>query len=484
MGTAMSNFGGSTILSPLTAFGELAVAESTPIIQITGVYDNLGQVDIIAAGAGSSAGKTTPFFTCTCGADAGSFASILSKRQLSYRAGQGLSSKFTALYGSPATGNSQLAGLISGTDRMGFGYNDDQEFGIHHWYHGVLGIEELLITTTGTGNVSISVDGTPYWVNLAGGTVEENAQEIAVSLNSQTPLHTFASTGATVVLRSLLAGTHPSSTYDPLASGSVAAWTPISTGADPTKVWIPQSSWNLDTKDDLDPQKGNVFDITMQYLGFGAITFSVEDSETGRFLPVHRIKWANQNTTTSSSNPTFRLGWVTGNEGAGAVNTLKGASAAGFIQGKLIRLSPARSKTQVGPATTVETNILSMRNRSVFGTLRNRVEMFGKSLSLASESTKTTVFRVYKGAIVAGPNDWQYVDKTESTMEYMVDGGLVSGGELRGAVQVATLDTALIQLQDIIPILLPDETLTVTAEVSSGAGADVGIAFNWQEDLT
>jgi hypothetical protein len=481
----MSNFGDTGIIDPVSAFGEVSTIQNTPLIQITGVYENTSQITTFNSGTGSSATIESPLFVATSGTANGGFGSVTSKRQLNYRAGQGLCARFTALFDTPAAQNSQQAGLVSGTDRMGFGYNDDQEFGIYHWYHGVSDIQELQITTTNTGDVDITVDGTAYTVTLTGTTAKENAQEIAASLNTQLGvLHDFFSNDDTVVSRGLIAKAAGTYAYDPLASGSAGTWSVISTGAAATETFILQADWNVDTMDVIDPQKGNVYEIQMQYLGFGALSFYVEDENTGRFHLVHTIHWANQNTITSAANPTFRIGWTAGNSPTGTTSTtIKGASAAGFIQGEVVHLEPARSQIATVSATTTEKNVISIRNRGVFGPHRNRVEVFGNSVSLSTDS-KTVIFRVYVDSTVSSPTDWIYVDKANSVVEYMVDNGDLLSGDLRGAVVVAVGESKVIALSNITPIILPDQEITITAEVVSGAATDVAVGFNWQEDLT
>ena len=68
-------------------------------------------------------------------------------------------------------------------------------------------------------------------------------------------------------------------------------------------TWYPQTSWNTEKMTageinsmTLDPTKGNVYEIQFQYLGFGQIEFSVENSSTGAFDVVHVIRFANTST--------------------------------------------------------------------------------------------------------------------------------------------------------------------------------------------
>ena len=57
--------------------------------------------------------------------------------------------------------------------------------------------------------------------------------------------------------------------------------------------FIAQADWNRDTFESLDPQKGNVYEIKYQYLGFGNIDFYVEGNNG--FVLVHRLEYVNKN---------------------------------------------------------------------------------------------------------------------------------------------------------------------------------------------
>ncbi len=49
----------------------------------------------------------------------------------------------------------------------------------------------------------------------------------------------------------------------------------------------------------LSPTKGNVYKMQYQYLGFGQLRFFIEDQQTGGFILVHTIDYANRNTVPS-----------------------------------------------------------------------------------------------------------------------------------------------------------------------------------------
>ena len=82
------------------------------------------------------------------------------------------------------------------------------------------------------------------------------------------------------------------------------------TGTPKIDNWVFQKDWNIDKCDGtgpsrffLNPQAGNVFAISFQYLGFGGITYLVEDKETAKFIPVHVIKYAGTSAYTHLENP-------------------------------------------------------------------------------------------------------------------------------------------------------------------------------------
>jgi hypothetical protein len=88
----------------------------------------------------------------------------------------------------------------------------------------------------------------------------------------------------------------------------------------------------------LIPSNGNVYKITIQYLGFGAITMYIESPNIGLFIPIHQIKWANNNTSTNFSDPSFRPTLAIENFTNTVSNTVSvsSGSMSTFIQGKLI----------------------------------------------------------------------------------------------------------------------------------------------------
>lgn len=479
----MSNFGDSTIVGPTTAFSEVSVATPNPIVQISAVYGFNDQMEKFEA-LGGTADVISPFFVCTNGTDPDGFGSITSRRQISYRPGQGLLARFTALYDTPVDLVVQHAGLFSNTDVLVFGYNG-LDFGIIHQHNGFSEIQELTVVAPalGTENATVTVDGTAYVVALTAGTVQHTAFEIAESLNVQVPLYDFTSNNDQVVARSLLAATAGLFAFN--SSTAVASWSSVSSGAPAEEDFIPQEDWNGHKLPDLDPSTGNVYQIQMQWLGFGAISFYIEDPSTCKFRLVHTIDYCNKNTVPSLSNPTLRVGWLAASNGGTTSVTLRGASAAGFIEGNILTTEGPRSFTAIKEDVGgTEVNLITLRSRLVFGDRRNRVETFARHISMATESTKTVVVRLYLNTTLDTEALFEYVDKDASIMEVSTTESTVTGGRLLSTAILATEGGIERSIEGDLPLLHPGDTFTITAEIlGGGPESTVGVGFTWQEDI-
>ena len=95
-----------------TAYGDLRVQQDTPITQISSRYDLLTEVLTVtdSASSGSNTIKDDKF-TCQTGTASNGLASILTLRQVGTRPGQGVISRFDAVFDIGVSGNQQAAGL-------------------------------------------------------------------------------------------------------------------------------------------------------------------------------------------------------------------------------------------------------------------------------------------------------------------------------------------------------------------------------------
>lgn len=467
----------------VSAFGEVLSVEKTPITQmlaINGLTDKVEKFEFLSGTATTNGSE----FVVSLGTTANSFASILSSREIPYRAGQGSEGDLSARFSAGVANTSQLAGLTSATDSLSFGYND-VDFGITRRANGFAEIQELEVTsaTTGAGDVTVTIDGTPFTVAVTIDTVQVNAIEISDSLTAQVPGWIFTANDDTVV--ALQINPTPAGSFVfalDTATGTAATWTQIKAGVAATTNFTAQVDWNVNPIPSLDPTKGNIYRISLQYLGYGGIPFFVEDSASGRLVLVHVIPYANNNVVPSLGDPTFRIGWTVSSTGGTTDLVVAGASAAGFIQGKDIITEQSRSSSMTLIAVgTTALNLLTIRNRTVRGQRRNRSDTHLLSASGFTDSAKGAVIEVIINATIAGDPVFQYIDKDMSTTEFHSSSGAVTGGTVIGTLTLLPGDN--LDLEKIGSRLTFNQTLTLAARVVAVPASDITGNVLFQEDI-
>lgn len=467
---------------PKSAFGELKVENSVPIVQMTAVYGVTDKQEAFTS-LGGTATAASGMFEVTSGTNANGFGALTSKRQAKYRSGQGMLAKFTALFDTPQADSGQLAGLTNNTDQIGFGY-EGLEFGIIYNHGGESEVQELTLTSPATGseNAAIVIDGDAYAVPVTAGTVQHNAFEMANSLNAQVPLWDFSSNNDQVVARALIAREYTGA-FTLVGATVVGTFAQDGVGSAPTETIIKQADWNVRTRDDLVPANGNVYQVQFQYLGFGGLFFSIENPSTGEFEIVHAIEYANSNTVPNLSNPTFRVGWSVRNTGNTTSLTVKGGSGSMFNEGIIVVGETPRTvnNTQTSVTTSDFTNILTFKNRLVFNGKRNRVETEPFIVTVITDSAKGALIQITKDSVPTDEFTYTYVDKENSTSEIATNSTIVTGG-VSTVSFIATTAGFKVDLNELGLFLFPGESFTLAAKIVSGSPSSVTATITSVED--
>jgi hypothetical protein len=467
-----------------SSFGELAVEEPVPIAQIVATRGLSDKVASFFVSGGSTA-SIDNMFESTTGTDPEGLGSVVTRRQATYRAGQGMMTRFTALFDTPQPNSIQHAGFITITDRFCFGY-EGIDFGIIHVRDGELEIQELTVTVAAGGaeDATVTVDGTAFTVPLTVGSVEHNAFEIATSLSAQTTNYIFKSNQDQVVARALLP-TLGGGLFAFTSATAVAAWDQITAAVIPTTDLIAQADWNVNKAPLLNPQKGNVYEIKIQYLGFGPIQFFVVDG-SNRLVLVHVIEYQNENIRPSVGDPTFRTGWLVINDGNTTSITLKGASAGLFNEGKIEQDEPNRAFETINLSVPVQAdpvNLLVLRNRDVFQGRQNRHELRGISLNASTGTAKAVFITAQVNAAVSGDLIFSYADKDKSIVEIATDPGDVTDGRLAASIIITSTVGAVLDLTKFKALLLAGGTIVIGGRISTGSSSEIALTLTWQEDL-
>lgn len=179
------------------------------------------------------------------------------------------------------------------------------------------------------------------------------------------------------------------------------------------RAFYPHTSWNIDKADGtyqlpaIDLTKIQVYQINVQYLGAGAITFYMENSSTGLFLPVHQLTF---NTGTTTSLTFSELGFIMYSKPeAGCVPTFNtdyigcGSFAIG-IDGPIIdpidRYCVSSSKSILAATNT---HVFSVRCDSTWFSVDNHIPLIIDTLSFSCSGAKPVSFFIYRNATITTP---------------------------------------------------------------------------------
>jgi hypothetical protein len=250
-------------------------------------------------------------------------------------------------------------------------------------------------------------------------------------------------------------------------------------------TWFAQASWSEDQGDNattlplMNWTTGNVFQIRYQWLGFGMITFWVENPATGSFVKVHKIEYANANTNPSIYNPSLPLMAKVENTTNNTNITLQTSSMGGFVEGREALLGPKNSISNTKTAvTTTLTNIVTIRNKTTFASKTNRVIVELDFLSYGVDGSKPAVVKVVKNATLGGSPSYNDISVNTSVVDYDIAGTTVTGGQTIFTFVVGKSDGDKLPLTGLNVDLLPGETLTQAVEATSGT-TDATCGFSW-----
>lgn len=486
-----------SMLGPLTAFGELETSNITPRVQIDAIYGLRTKTDVNTytrdgGSVSENDGGTGREFKCSTGLSSTGYARLTSKREVRYRAGQGVLSRFTGRWENPNTSSSARIGLINIGNELTFGYDTNTTFGIFHRRGGRPEIQKLSIdTTTGSEVATINLDGVSYNVTLTAGTAKHAAYELAQA--SYTGWSVFHNSTAVFFVNDFEGD--KTGAFNLTTTGSVVgSFSEIQAGAASTLDFISQSAWNIDSLDGgsssaftLDVTKGNVYSVNFQYLGYGAITYFVENPESGIQSEVHKITYANAYSSPSMDIPIYSTGMIVENSGALTSTSLYSASMFGAIEGAVTPLrNPDSHKSSVSNVTATATNILSIRVSQVFQDRLNLSEVFPILSDIAIEGVKPAEISIFLNPEIDGEPDWRFHDGgNQSIVEYDTTQYAVSIGantvELFNA-GLAKSDSREINLRALDIHLNRGDVISLSAKHGSSQAMDVVAGITWLED--
>jgi hypothetical protein len=374
-----------------SAFGEPISVPITPIIQLDSLYGfDPREFQTFSFGTGSFE-DTGTLFKAHTGTGAYGYGVIRSNRILRYRPGQGALCRFTAAFENPQADVTLRAGFFAQEQSLVIGYNGTQ-FGVLRENGGKAHIHEFTITAGGTGTANITLNGVTTNVAIA----STNTQVVATTIAAA------SFTGWTVEqcdnkVRFLSNSVGPLAgafSYGGTGSATLAV---LQTGVAHTTNWTYQADFNIDKLDGtgpskitIDPSKLNIFQISYRWLGAGEIRYAIEDSLTGDMIFFHHEHYSNRNTDVHLDNPSFRIGYVAANLGAGTITDAhtSGASMMAAIEGleqdNAFTTASGTSKTSLSSGSTH--HLIGLKNATIYQNKINLRQVKLKRLDIAAQS--------------------------------------------------------------------------------------------------
>ena len=474
-----------------TAFGELSTLAVDPILSMdaaTGLKPR--DVETFTSGTGSFAGTAdngdSREFKVSCGTSVGGYGVLRSRKTLRYRSGIGSLARFTAKFDTPVANSIQRVGFFNLGNELTFGY-DGTQFGILRKTGGRPEIRDLMITTASnqSTNVTITLNGVAYVVPVTNASVLQNAYEIATGANYVG--WNVINQGDHVVFQAESTGAR-AGTYSvvPDSGNFVGSFNQSQAGATEIDNWIYQSNWSETTLSSvsdpfiLDHSKGNVFEIQYQWLGYGQLNFRIENPNTGEFTLVHKIKYTNQNTTTSLDIPHMKLGIIAASAGSTTDLSVYSACMAAFNESTAdFPLNVNAYGGDIKGLSTSREVIIAVRKNTtnVQGHLLDPNDIQFQELTVAADASKPVFFEMILNPTFSNPTLWENLG-FPGPISALTDGGSITGGEIIYSIAISKSSNLRIVLKDLDVILSNNDVIAIAARTTAGS-ADVAAALVW-----
>ncbi len=503
----------AAIHGPILPFRSVHVESLRPLFHSDGiygvnnysVYPNTG----ISVGTGTASSGlvtgTNDAVVVKTGTTPYSFASIQSRRRLRYHPGQGIIGRFAGFFSNPVNASIMVAGLGTAETTFAFGYSGTT-FGVLHSTGGVREVHTLSITTPSTSTQ-------PYRITMPSGenvfvtgTNNSSTSQTAYEISLGTfPGYTVESVDSAVLFLANSVG-NKTGNFVLAQPGAVtpAAGTDVETlaGAAGTDTWIPQSQWNGDVMDgsgsssnpsgfNLNPQKGNVYQISVQ-LGYGCVNFDIltinPNSNNHEYITVHTIKYPNTSTTPLARQPGFPFLAAVYSLGSSTDISINIATFSGFNEGEYLYLGPRSSFSLDGTVTTSTTvfkPLFTVRNSLVFKGKANQtvIRLLDVSGDVSGNTNARTKFYLVRNPVLTGPvNFVPYSDFSCAHIDTAATGMVAPNNRdiiwTRSLGQTNDFEYAL---SDREVTLQPGESMTLCVK-SLSATATVTGALNTRED--
>ncbi len=267
--------------------------------------------------------------------------------------------------------------------------------------------------------------------------------------------------------------------------------------------WLSRAvDWNGDKCDgtgasgfNWNPANGNVCQVRYPFLGYGDITFWVQDTDTARWILCHTIKYTNTTATIQLGNPSLYFYQQVINSG-NATNLINYCGSVGFfLRGERQFISSPRwAMDNNKPGITTETCLLNLKNATTYNGVSNRALLRLTQVSFAaSAASGISVLRFKINATIGGAPAYATINGTtadggvtitsgNSVVSYDTAGTTVAGGTYIFNASVGNGGGGVtIDLTPYNLFVAPGDILTVSG--FSTISSAMSVSINWNEDI-
>lgn len=411
-----------------------------PFIESAPIY-NLLPANFRAFTSGSgSAGVESREFKTTTGTSVGGYGAIQSFRALNYKVGASSVGRFSAVFTAGVANSWQGVGFLNLGDELSFEYNGT-EFGVWNRYGGLAEVRVLTVSAAASGaeTVTLTLNSVGYSIAVTSGTTAHNAYEIAAWLNNEANQTVWKAdqVDSTVIISAQSDGAK-AGTYSISSTGTAnGSFSQTTAGVTKTSAFVAAADWNTTTLPNLDPTKGNVYQIQYSYTGFGLTKYYVMNESSGGFDLVHVLRNLNNTVLPNIVNPSLRTGLYCVSLGSTTNLTVLSGGMSAYLQSVRGRTrNPRAFSNSQTLNTSTFTNIFTIRNRRVYNDLYNQVEIEPLLLTIGNEGTKNAIIELRATTNTGVEQNFTPIG-TNLVSDSDVSSVTVTGGRLLAVVTVA-----------------------------------------------
>lgn len=264
--------------------------------------------------------------------------------------------------------------------------------------------------------------------------------------------------------------------------------------------WVAQTNWNGDKCDgtgasgfNWNKTFGNVMQIRYPFLGYGAITYWVQNPATGLWILCHTIQYPNTSASTQVSNASFPFYAQVVNSGSTTNLIMYVGSVGVFVTGEKDYLRAQWGIDRLRTGVSTEINLLTLKNATTYNTVTNTGLLRLRGISIASDGGNGSgILRLKRNVTLGGVPSYTTINGTtadngvtitsgNSTASYDIAGTTITGGIIFFNVAFARNSGYYIDMTPYNFTINPGDTLTFSGQ--SQAAADMQFAVNWNEDV-